>query len=118
MRLTGVSTGNAIEALAGAALKEDPRYRPAPAGTSFGGRTKRVIIDSFMAYRPDGRKTFSWSRVGANVGNNLLSNAWREESEKGAGDAAMRCVWGLTSRMASFVFQEFWPDLAKKMKRK
>jgi hypothetical protein len=118
MRLTGVSTSNAIEALGGAALKEDPRYRRAAPGTTFGGRAKHIIVDSFMAYRPDGSKTFSWARVAGNVGNNFLSNTWREKSEATASAASIRCVFGLTSRMASFAFQEFWPDVAKKMKRK
>lgn len=118
MRMTGVATGNAIEAMAGAALREDPRYRPAAPGTSFGGRAKYVIVSTFMAHRPDGSRRFSYSRVAGNVGNNFLSNLWRVESESSAGDAALRCVWGVTGRMGAFAFAEFWPDVAKKLKRK
>lgn len=116
MRLTGVSTSNAIEALSGAALGEDPRYRPAPAGSSFGRRAGHVIVTSFLAYRPDGSRRFSYSRVAGNIGNNFLSNLWRVESEASAGDAALRCVWGLTSRMSSFAFSEFWPSIRKKLR--
>lgn len=117
MRLTGVSTGNAIEALTGAALGEDPRYVPAPSGTSFGRRIGYVVVESFMAHRPDGSRRFSFSRVAGNVGNNFLSNTWRVESESSASDAAVRCMWGLTSRMASYAFSEFWPTVKKKLKR-
>ncbi|MBI4893915.1 MAG: hypothetical protein HY821_25080 [Acidobacteria bacterium] len=118
MRLTGVSTGNAIEALTGAALHEDPRYIPAPPGTSFGKRVGRIIGHTFLAYRPDGTTRFSYSRVAGNVGNNFLSNLWRVESENSAGDAALRCVWGLTGRMGGNAFAELWPSVAKKLKRK
>ncbi len=117
MRLTGVSTGNAIEALTGAAIGEDPRYVPAPAGSSFGRRVGYVVVESFMAHRPDGSRRFSFSRVAGNVGNNFLSNMWRVESESSGKDAAVRCVFGLTGRMASYAFSEFWPTVKKKFKR-
>ena len=56
MRLTGIATSNAIEGLSGAVLREDPRYIPAPAGASFGRRTRHVFISTFAAYRPDGSR--------------------------------------------------------------
>jgi len=118
MRLTGVSTGNAIEATLGAALREDPRYVHAAPGTPFGRRVKYVIVSSFLAHKPDGSTTFSISRIAGNVGNNYLSNLWRVESQSSAGDAAMRCVWGLTSRMSSYAFMEFWPDVRRRLRRK
>ncbi len=118
MRLTGVSTGNAIEALTGAAFHEDPRYIPAPPGTPFGKRVGRIIGQTFLSYRPDGTARFSYSRVAGNVGNNFLSNLWRVESENSAGDAALRCVWGITGRMGGNAFAELWPSVAKKLKRK
>lgn len=117
IRLTGVSTGNAIEALSGAALKEDPRYVPAPSGSSFGRRAGHVIVSSFLSHRPDGTRRLSYSRIAGNVGNNFLSNLWRAESESSAGDAALRCVWGVTSRMGGYAFVEFWPTIKKKFKR-
>jgi hypothetical protein len=118
MRLTGVATSNAIEAVAGAALREDPRYVSAPAGKSLGGRVGYVIASTFLASRPDGSRRFSYSRVAGNAGSNFLSNLWREKSESTAGDAALRCLWGLTSRMSSFAFAEFGPSVFKKLKRK
>ncbi len=118
MRLTGVSTGNAIEATAGALLHEDPRYVRAAPGTPFGGRVKHVIVSTFLAHRPDGSTRFSYSRVAGNVGNNFLSNLWRADSEAAAGDAALRCIWGVTGRMSGQAFSEFWPDVLKLTRRK
>jgi hypothetical protein len=118
MRLTGIATSNAIEALSGIALGEDPRYIPAPAGSSFGRRTRHVLISTFVAYRPDGSRRLSYSRIAGNIGSNFLSNTWRVESESSASDASLRCVWGLTSRMSSFAFSEFWPVLARRLRRR
>jgi hypothetical protein len=118
MRLTGISTSNAIEALTGAALREDPRYIPAPPGTSFGKRAGRIVGHAFLSHRPDGSVRFSYSRVAGNVGNNFLSNLWRVESESTTKAAAVRCIWGLTGRMGANAFAEFWPSVYRKWKRK
>ena len=54
MRLTGVYTGNAIEATLGTAWGEDPRYFPSP-NHAFGARVKYIIKTTFLAPRRDGR---------------------------------------------------------------
>ena len=51
MRLTGVSTGNAIEASLGAVWGEDPRYFRAP-DEPFKKRVVNMIDLTFRAYRP------------------------------------------------------------------
>lgn len=118
MRMVGVAVGNAIEAAGGAALGEDPRYIPAAPGTPFGGRVKRVIRMTFTAYGRDGRERFSFARVAGNVGSNYLSNTWRVGSASTPEAAAIRSVWGVTSRMAGNAFAEFLPELIRKVRRK
>ena len=54
MRMTGISTGNAIEAALGAAWGEDPRYFRT-VHHPFGDRVKNVVDLTFRAYHPDGR---------------------------------------------------------------
>jgi hypothetical protein len=110
MRLTGVSTGNAMEAVLGAIWKEDPRYFRSPK-RSFGARVKYVIISPFIAPGPDGRFRPAYARYAGNVGNNFLSNTWRVPSESDPGDAAMRCLWGTLGKMGGNAFNEFWPDV-------
>lgn len=117
MRLTGVSTGNAIEASLGAIWGEDPRYFRSP-DRAFGSRVKYVIKTTFTAPGRDGRWRPAYARYAGNVGNNFLSNTWRVESENGAGDAALRCVWGITGKMAGNAFSEFWPDVKKMVFKK
>src|SRR6185503_13607026 len=52
MRLTGISTGNAMEAALGAAWGEDPRYFTA-IQSPFGSRVKNIVDLTFRAYGAD-----------------------------------------------------------------
>ena len=117
MRLTGVSTGNAIEAGLGAVWGEDPRYFRSP-DQHFGARVKYVIKTTFMAPGRDGKWRIAYARHAGNVGNNFLSNTWRVGSENGPDDAAVRCIWGITGKMSGNAFSEFWPDVKKIVFRK
>lgn len=116
MRLTGVAAGNAMEASLGALWGEDPRYFRR--GGPFAQRVKHIIAATFTAPGHNGAYRPAYARFIGNVGNNFLSNTWRVKSESGAGDAAMRCVWGITGRMGSNAFTEFWPDVKRKLRRK
>ena len=117
MRLSGVSTGNAIEASLGAVLGEDPRYFRSP-DHAFGSRVKYVVRTTFTAPGLDGRWRPAYARYAGNLGNNFLSNRWRVHSENGVNDAARRCIWGITGKMAANAFSEFWPDVKKLVFRK
>jgi len=114
MRLTGVSTGNAIEAGVGALWGEDPRYFRSPK-RGFGTRTKYVVTSTFLAPHRDGSWHPAYARYIGNVGNNFLSNTWRVPSERSPGDAVVRCTFGVLADMASNAFIEFWPDVKKRV---
>jgi hypothetical protein len=110
MRLTGVSTGNAMEAGIGAIWGEDPRYFRAP-DKPFKKRVVNVIDLTFRTYYPDGERRFAYARAIGNVGNNFLSNTWRVPSESDWQSAIIRSLEGIGGRMASNAFQEFLPDV-------
>jgi hypothetical protein len=112
MRLTGISTGNAMGASLGAIWGEDPRYFRSP-NRAFGARVKYVISSTFAAPGRDGRFRPAYARFAGNVGNNFLSNTWRADSVADAGHAARRCLYGALGRMGSNAFIEFWPDVRK-----
>jgi hypothetical protein len=116
MRLTGVSTGNAMEAGLGAFWGEDPRYFRA-ADKPFGGRVRNIIKMTFVARRQDGNHAPAYARYIATPGNNFLSNSWRADSEAEARHAARRTLWGFVGRMGSNAFQEFWPDVKQSLFR-
>ncbi len=110
MRLTGVSTGNAMEAGLGALWGEDPRYRRA-AGQPFKQRVVNVVKMSFLADNRQGQPMPAYARYMAIAGNNFLSNTWRPDSEATVGHAVFRTGLGFIGRMAGNAFQEFWPDI-------
>lgn len=110
MRLTGVSTGNAMEAGLGALWGEDPRYfrtyrQP------LKGRLLSVLIMTFLAHNRNGQLMPAYARYVATPGNNFLSNTWRANSEADTQSALLRTVWGFVGLMGKNTFTEFWPDL-------
>jgi len=110
MRLTGVSTGNAMEASLGALWGEDPRYFRA-LGQPFGSRIGNIIKMTFLARNSDGGTRPAYARFIAIPGNNYLSNTWRANHEATAGDASVRVAIGFLGRMGGNAFSEFWPDV-------
>jgi hypothetical protein len=108
MRLTGVSTGNAIEATLGSAWGEDPRYFHT-VNASFGGRVKNVADLTFRAYQPDGQRHLAYARFVATFGNNFLSNTWRVQSEADWQHAMIRSAEGFGARAVSNAVSEFVP---------
>jgi hypothetical protein len=117
MRLTGVSTGNAMEASFGALWGEDPRYFRAKE-QPFKSRVGHIIKGTFTAYNREGRTMPAYARYIAIPGNNFLSNTWRADSEADASHAARRTLYGVLGRMAGNAFAEFWPDVTDYFSRK
>jgi hypothetical protein len=117
MRLTGVSTGNAIEASLGAAWGEDPRYFHT-LNASFGERAKNVADLTFRAYRPDGQRHLAYARFVATFGNNFLSNTWRVQSEADWQHAMIRSAEGFGARAISNAFSEFVPQVWRAVRHK
>lgn len=114
MRLTGISTGNAIEAGLGSVWGEDPRYFPSHM-RGFRARTKYVIKSEFVTPHRDGRWHPAYARYIGNVGNNFLSITWRVPSERTTGNALQRCAYGVLVDLAGNAFSEFWPDVKRKV---
>lgn len=117
MRLTGVSTGNAMEAGFGALWGEDPRYFREP-NAPFKSRVGHIIKMTFLAENRSGKVMPAYARYIAIPGNNFLSNSWRADSEATTSAAVTRTLTGFLGRMASNAFDEFWPDVKQRLSRK
>lgn len=115
MRLTGISTGNAMEAGLGAIWGEDPRYYRAGGSTRFGSRVGHIVKWTFVAPDRSGNLRPAYARFIATSGNNFLSNTWRESSEADVPHALERTGLGILGRMAGNAFNEFWPDVKQKV---
>ncbi len=112
MRLTGISTGNAMEASIGMIWREDPRYFRAP-DERFKQRISNIFKQTYYARRHDGSFHPAYARFIGIFGNNFLSNTWRAQSEAANHDAALRSLEGIAGRVASNAFDEFWPDVKR-----
>jgi hypothetical protein len=110
MRMTGIVTGNGIEAGAGLFLREDPRYFRVP-DRNFTHRIRNILRLTFVARHNDGTFGPAYARYIAVSSNNFLSKVWRVQSEADAHDAILRTAEGLGGRMAANAFEEFWPDV-------
>lgn len=117
MRLTGVSTGNAMEASLGALWGEDPRYFRTE-GQPFKKRVVNVLDLTFRAYRDDGERHFAYARLAGNVGNNFLSNTWRVPSDSDWQSASIRVLEGIAGKAVGNAAYEFVPQLLKLMRGK
>jgi hypothetical protein len=112
MRMTGIVTGNAMEASIGIIFHEDPRYFRVPE-RSFKGRLANVAKMTFVARHDDGNFGPAYARYIAVTGSNFLSNEWRVQSEANTQDAIFRTGEGFAGRMAANAFEEFWPDISR-----
>ena len=115
MRLTGVSTGNTIEASLGKLWDEDPRYVPSQE-KKFMRRVGHATDLTFRTRHGDGNLRPAYARYAGNVGNNFLSNTWRVESESSVSAALTRTALGFAGKLGSNLFEEFWPSVFRALK--
>ena len=81
----------------------------------FKARVGNVVRLTIVARRDDGSYGPAYARYIAIGGNNILSNTWRVHSEANLQNALLRTVEGFAGRMAVNVFEEFWPNVKKRV---
>ena len=112
----GVSGTFFTEAIVPAITHEDPRYYTMGKGGFF-HRTGYAISRTFVTKTDSGGSEFNWSEL---VGNGLeagLSNAYYPPEERGLSQTARNWGTQMESAVLNHVFQEFWPDIRKKVFR-
>jgi hypothetical protein len=99
---------NSIELGAGAALREDARFRPSGAKT-LGARVRYATLQAFTAYRGEERR-FAYSRLAATVGGFVAVSLWRGRplSPSRFGESI---VDSYTSHLENSFLDEFGDDL-------
>jgi len=112
--MTRNATGNGIEAGACLILREDPRYFRI-ADQPFRARVRNVVRLAFAARGGKGSLKPAYARYIALFGTNLLSNSWRVNSEANKHDALLRSAEGFGGLLAGNAFEEFWPDVKKRL---
>jgi hypothetical protein len=112
----GISGTFFTEAIVPTIRHEDPRYYTMGKGGFF-RRTGYAISRAFVTKMDNGTTGFNWSEVGGNALAAGLSNAYYPPEERGVGQTAYN--WGeqMESAVLNHIFQEFWPDIRKKVLR-
>src|SRR5262245_15019131 len=117
MRFSGVAASNTIEAGLGALWGEDPRY-VRNGNLPFKKRIGNVLLYSFASRNREGKLMPAYARYIAIPGNNFLANTWRVSSEATTSDALARTGYGVLAEISGNAWNEFWPDVRRKVFRK
>jgi hypothetical protein len=112
--LTADATQDAIQAGACLILREDPRYFRVPV-QPFRARIRNVVWLSLTARNGKDSIKPAYARYAAVFGGNFLSNSWRVNAEANAHDALVRSAEGFGGVLAANAFEEFWPDVKKRL---
>jgi hypothetical protein len=116
-READVAISNTIEAGLGALWDEDPRYI-ASGRKGIWPRARYALKTSVLAQGRDGRLRPAWGRYAGNTLNNLIENSWLPPSQTTATQTAVRSGMGIVSRMGGNLWEEFWPDIARRLKKR
>jgi hypothetical protein len=112
----GVSGTFFTEAIVPAITHEDPRYYTMENGGFF-RRMGYAISRAFVTKTDSGGTTFNWSEVAGNGLEAALSNAYYPPQERGVSQTARNWGTQMESAVLNHVFQEFWPDIRRKIFR-
>jgi hypothetical protein len=115
-READVAISNSLEAGLGALWGEDPRYI-ASRRQGLWPRARYAMKTVVLATRRDGRRGPAWGRFAGNVFNNVIENSWLPPSVTTPGQTALRSAQGLAGRLLGNLWEEFWPDLRKRLRR-
>jgi hypothetical protein len=72
----------------------------------------------FLAQRRDGSLQPAWGRYVGNTLNNVLENAWLPPSMTTGRQTALRSGLGMLGRLGGNAWEEFWPDVARRFRKK
>jgi hypothetical protein len=115
-READVAISNTLEAGLGALHGEDPRYIPS-GRRGIWPRARYAMKTAFLAQRRDGRLAPAWGRYAGNVVNNLIENTWLPPGATTTGQTVSRSVLGMIGRLGGNAWDEFWPDVRKRLRR-
>lgn len=96
------------------ALHQDPRYHRLGTGP-FKRRLGHALVRPVLTHRDSGGRAFNWSGILGSLATSSLSNAYYPEQDRGTGATFSRFAVGIPFSMVDELFNEFGPDLEKKI---
>jgi len=116
-READVAISNTIEAGLGAIWGERADYvRSGRKGVK--PRLAYALKTVFLAHHADGHLEFAWARLAGNTVNNVIENTWLPPSATTWQQTTWRSASGFGTRALGNVWEEFWPDLKKRLRRR
>jgi hypothetical protein len=116
--LADATTGNFFRLYAyPALLHEDPRYFRAGSG-SIPKRTMHVFVAVVRTRKDEPKFRFNWSKLFASASSAGLSNLYYPDENRGWSLTLSRIGLSYATEVGSNALKEFWPDIAKVMRKK
>jgi hypothetical protein len=113
-READVAISGSIEAGLGALWSEEPRYiRSARKG--IWPRARYALKTVLLSQRRDGHLAPAWGRYASNVVNNVVENAWLPPTATTWQATTLRSVSGFLGRAGGNLWNEFWPDVHRRV---
>jgi hypothetical protein len=103
-----------LEAAVGSLWGEDPRYRRSDQHGAL-RRVRHTLFATVVASRRNGRRAPAWARFAAEGGAIPIQNTWLPPSARTSSATAWRVGEDFAFRAVSNVWDEFWPDLRKRL---
>jgi hypothetical protein len=97
--------------------RQDPRYARMGEGESA-ERAGHAIGQTFAGHTDGGKKALPWVRFAATYGAAFLANAWNPDRLSDTRHAMLRGTVTLATDASNNLFDEFWPDIKKKLFRR
>ncbi len=94
-----------------------PRYIPS-ARKGIWPRARYALKTSVLAQGRDGRLRPAWARYAGNTLNNVIENSWLPPSQTTATQTALRSGMGIVTRMGGNLWDEFWPDVVRLLRKR
>jgi hypothetical protein len=116
-READVAISSSLEAGLGAIWGEDPRYIPS-GRRGVWPRMRWAMETTVLAPRRDGTLAPAWGRFAGNTVNNVIENAWLPPSATTWQQTALRSGEGMLTRLTGNLWDEFWPDTRRLIRRR
>jgi hypothetical protein len=101
---------------AGVWLHEDPRYFPSER-KGFWPRASYAVAHGFITRKDDGGSRLAYSRLMGVFGGALISRTWQPEESRTVKNGLTNGAISLGWDVANKIFEEFWPDIRKRLRR-
>lgn len=116
-READVAISNSLEAGLGSLWGERADYVPSQR-KGVRSRLGYALTTVFLAHRPDGHLAPAWGRYAGNTVNNLIENTWLPPSATTWQQTTWRSASGFGTRAIGNVWEEFWPDISRRVFRR